>query len=321
MSKIVDRIERELGLPGLSATLADKLKPSDLQSLWLEVTRLRAAGRTPPEVLAEYTDNRFVRPSPVRPQDLGAWDRVLHAQLPSEVELLELSPVCPLGTNSVVAGVAQNWAVATERNTEVISDCTNVLALEATIRRRQAREDSAVVAAVHLGASHRLLRAQAFKGKGQMPHFRLFGLCSAGRGAGFEQMALALHLSVLLGALYQYLGFGIVPRLALSDFGDPATPAEQMHEWLAGLQGQFPGLVCQLAPERKSGRGYYRGWCFHLFATMPAGEEMFLADGGAVDWSRRLLSDQKERMVISGIGSERLCTAFVAADDKGRSAC
>jgi hypothetical protein len=30
-------------------------------------------------------------------------------------------------------------------------------------------------------------------------------------------------------------------------------------------------------------------------------------DGGAVDWTQRLLSNAKERLVISGIGSERLC--------------
>jgi len=30
-------------------------------------------------------------------------------------------------------------------------------------------------------------------------------------------------------------------------------------------------------------------------------------DVGAVDWTRRLLSDERERMVISGIGSERVC--------------
>ena len=37
MNKIVDRIERELGVPGLAALLAEKLPPTDLQSLLLEV--------------------------------------------------------------------------------------------------------------------------------------------------------------------------------------------------------------------------------------------------------------------------------------------
>lgn len=311
MSRIIERIERELGLPGLATTLSLKLKPSDLQSLWLEVSRLRASGKNPTEVLADYESNRFVRPSPVLPRRLHAWENVLHSQLPPEVELLEISPVCPLGTNSVVAGVAQNWAVATERNSEVVSDSTNVLALEAAVRRKKARSRfQNTVPALHLAASHRLLRAQVFKGEGQMPHFRLFGLCSASRGAEFEQQALTLHLGILLRALYQHLGPSISLRLALSDFGDPATPTDRVQEWLAGLQRQFPRLICRLAPERENGRSYYRGWCFHLFATKPTGEELFLADGGAVDWSRRLLSDRKERMVISGIGNERVAMGF-----------
>lgn len=317
MSKIISRIERELGLPDLATTLADKLKPSDLQSLWLEISRRQADRRTPADVLAEYTANRFVRPSSARPQDLTAWDSVLHAQLPQEVELLELSPVCPLGTNSVVARVAQNWAVATERNTEVVSDSTNVLALEAATRRRAARRKLIDAPPVHLASSHRLMRAQAFKGKGQRPHFRLFGLCSAGRGADFEQEALALHLRILLGAIYRYLGLNTLLRLALSDFGNVPAPVTQTEAWLTNLQCRFPGLVARLAPERESGRDYYRGWCFHLFATTPTGEEFFLADGGAVDWSRRLQSDRKERMVISGIGSERLCMGFAATTTKG----
>ena len=33
-----------------------------------------------------------------------------------------------------------------------------------------------------------------------------------------------------------------------------------------------------------------------------------LVDGGFVDWTQRLLSDRKERLLISGIGTERLCT-------------
>ena len=37
------------------------------------------------------------------------------------------------------------------------------------------------------------------------------------------------------------------------------------------------------------------------------GELVELVDGGAVDWPQKLLSHNKERMVISGIGSERLC--------------
>ena len=137
MNKIIERIEREAGVPGLVSILAERLAPTDLQSLLLEVYRLRSSQRAASDVLADYQSDRFVRPSTVPPARLLAWEQAAFSSLPSEFQPLELSPVCPLGTCSVTAGVDQNWAVATSRNSEVVSDSTNVLALECALRRRQ----------------------------------------------------------------------------------------------------------------------------------------------------------------------------------------
>jgi hypothetical protein len=38
--------------------------------------------------------------------------------------------------------------------------------------------------------------------------------------------------------------------------------------------------------------------------------EKELVDGGGVDWGAKLLNNGKERMVISGLGSERLAQLF-----------
>ena len=35
-------------------------------------------------------------------------------------------------------------------------------------------------------------------------------------------------------------------------------------------------------------------------------EELFLVDGGEVNWTQKLLVNAKERLVISGLGSERV---------------
>jgi hypothetical protein len=43
------------------------------------------------------------------------------------------------------------------------------------------------------------------------------------------------------------------------------------------------------------------------------GSERQIADGGAVAWASRLLSDSKERMVISGLGLEGLAANFIPA--------
>ena len=65
MNKIVERIEQETGLPGLAAILAERLTPTDLQSLLLEVYRLRSRQLPPSAILSNYETNRFVRPSAV----------------------------------------------------------------------------------------------------------------------------------------------------------------------------------------------------------------------------------------------------------------
>ena len=137
MSKTTERIERELGIKGLTVLLAEQLAPTDLQSLLLEVYRLKAEQRSPAALLADYESNRFVRPSSVSPERLAEWERVALASLPDGFEALALAPVSPLGTSSAVGLVDQNRVVSTIRNSEVVSDSTNVLALECAVRRRK----------------------------------------------------------------------------------------------------------------------------------------------------------------------------------------
>jgi hypothetical protein len=108
----VKRIEREAGVPGLVSILAERLTPTDLQSILLEVYRLRSRQSQPADVVSSYETNRFVRPSAISPVRLLEWEHIAFSHLPPEFEALVLSPLCPLGTNSVVASVDQNWAVA-----------------------------------------------------------------------------------------------------------------------------------------------------------------------------------------------------------------
>ena len=62
--------------------------------------------------------------------------------------------------------------------------------------------------------------------------------------------------------------------------------------------------------DRTSGRGYYVDLCFHIHAITPSKQRLELVDGGVVNCTQKLLNNDKERLVISGIGSERLCTEF-----------
>ncbi|MBO0727386.1 MAG: ATP phosphoribosyltransferase regulatory subunit, partial [Blastocatellia bacterium] len=61
---------------------------------------------------------------------------------------------------------------------------------------------------------------------------------------------------------------------------------------------------------RLTGLGYYEGPCFHIKAKNERGETFAIADGGFVNWTRRLLGDSKERLMTSAIGSEFICRMF-----------
>jgi hypothetical protein len=314
MNRIVERIERGAAVPKLASLLAEKLAPTDLQSLLLEVYRCRAKKRSPADVIADYARNRFVRPSPVVPGRLLEWERVAIAELPSNFDPMILSPVCPLGTSSVLSSVTQDWAIATSRNTEVVSDSSNVLALECALRRRNLlTQKPKSTEPVHLATSHRLLRAQYFKAPHSYAHFSAFVLCSAGRDSGdfgFELTMLELHLSFYIRALRRFLKPNVVIRLAVSDFNPQVTPAALELRVLEPIKAKFGDVECMVDSKRQAGRGYYQDVCFKIHAKNCEGQMLEVADGGSVPWTQKLLSDSRERLVSSGIGSERLCTAF-----------
>jgi hypothetical protein len=314
MDKVIERIERTAGVPGLVSLLAERLSPTDLQSLLLEVYRLRSNNMSPADVLADFASNRFVRPSAVSPCTLSRWEQIAFAHLPQEFHPVALSPVCPLGTNSVVAPVNQNWAVATARNTEVVSDSTNVLALECSLRRQaNLRLKPRSTEPVHLAASQRLLRAQHYENPALLAHFGTFTLCSAGRDQGnlhFEASTLKLHIHFYLASLRAFLGLGIPIRLSVTDFSSQPNQDLIETDLFPAIRSEFEEVECALDEARTRGRGYYSDLCFHIHATTISGQPLELVDGGSVNWTQKLLSNAKERLVISGIGSERLCTVF-----------
>src|ERR1700686_5391443 len=129
MNDVIRRLESEH--PGLLHKLAEDLNPSDLQSLLLEVARRRSLKRTPSDVVRDFTESRFFAPAKSPVAHLLAWDNLASDVAQGRFELLELSPIAPLGACAAVARVGQNWSIATVRKGEVISDPTNILAIEA----------------------------------------------------------------------------------------------------------------------------------------------------------------------------------------------
>jgi hypothetical protein len=319
MDGLLERVVRESGVPDLLEALAERLAPTDLQSLLLEVYRRRAGRQTPAGLLDRYAQDRFVRPSPASPLVAAEFDRLAFSLAAPPFAPIELAPVCPLGTNSALASVDQNWTVATIRNTELTSDSTTVLALECALRRRALlRQTPGTIEHVRLCASHRLLRAQRYDQPDALAHFRLFALCTAGRDEGahrFEIESLAEHLGFYVRLLSSWAASGRAlreVRVTVTALDQSIRQETVQAQVLDPLCAAFADVQAEFDPHRQAGRGYYTGLCFHIYAKDGDGKERFLVDGGLTTWTQTLLSDRKERLMTSGIGSERVCSVFAA---------
>lgn len=279
--------------PGTRAALSD-LAPTDLQSLLIDLARLRAERVDAAELVRRWRGDRFVRPADVDPRLLARLESNLWQAMPEEFVGVELSPVAPLGTCAAVGPVDQNRIVTTVRTSEVVSDPTNVLALEAARRRRSTAEP------VHLAACHRVLRAQQFP-PGFGAHFSLFALTSSGRDGGSwrtELDFLELHLRAwrtMVGAVLGDGGFSI----SFSTYGDRAL-ADRVR---AELGPSHPHL--REDAERQHGLGYYAPLAIKIDRMGPDGR-LEVGDGGFVSWTAQLAADAKERCLVSCISPERL---------------
>jgi hypothetical protein len=313
---IVEHILTETGIEGLLELLTHRLAPTDLQSLLMAVYRDRASRQTPARVLDQYAGNRFVRPGQVDLRARLELDR-LALDNASAFEALDLAPLCPLGTVSALGPVDQNNVVTTIRNSEVVSDCTNVLALECALRRRNLRRDAATAGGtVRVCTSQRLVRAQNYNRPGVSAHFQVFALCTAGRaveGYRFELEALLEQITCYLQLLRSLAAIGCRVhnvRVALTDLPDPAFLERLQNGLIDPLSAGFPDLKVDCDPTKVTVKDYYQLVRFHIYAATQDGTEHELADGGFTNWTRKLLSDKKERLLISGMGTERIHTLF-----------
>jgi hypothetical protein len=117
-------------------------------------------------------------------------------------EAVELSPVTPLGTVSVLTGLDQANVLSTIRALECVADPTLGLALECARRRKNVADRAT---SVRLCTTQRVLRFPAPEKDGYTAHFKLFSLVTAGRDAGnrsFEITNLQEHIGVYLSLLF-----------------------------------------------------------------------------------------------------------------------
>lgn len=284
------------GMPGETReALRDRLPAGSLRSLLLDVADSRADAVRPAELIHRWRTDRFTRPSDADPRRVAALEAKIWSLIPAGFDGVELSPVAPLGTVSALAPISQRRVVTTTRLTEVISDSTNALAVEAASRRIQSPGS-----AVHLAGAHRQLRAQDF-GAGPA-HFRLFALVSSapdGGSGATEAELLTTHVAVWSSVLEAVLP-ARATRIELTA-GRPVHD-ERLHDTVLPRFADRPVEVVA-APERTRGMTYYAGLALRISARDGDTE---LGDGGLTDWTAKLTSNAKERCVISCVATERL---------------
>lgn len=286
------------GPGGPAADVLAGLPGADLTTLQLEVARRRAAKLRGPDVLRRYREDRFATPASLAFEVLRRVEDALLSAAPPEFERVTLSPVTPLGTHSTVAGLAQHRVVPTGRGTEVAADPTNGLALEAAVRRTGSSP-------VRLATVQRVVRAQP-PGPGFFAHFSLFAAVTAGRDRGslaFEREHLIEQARFLTAAVRtagaRAAGFQVT------------TLDSRFADFTASVQDALPDVAVSAAPDRAVGRDYYSGLCFTVTADFGAGLEE-VGDGGFTPWTARLLGNAKERLLISGIGVDRVASLLNA---------
>lgn len=277
------------------AALARGMPASEVWSLLLSVMRERAGQRTARTLTEQWERDRFVQLSYIDQRTLVELDSHLLAAA-ADFEAVELSPLAPLGATSSVALTTQNRVVSTVRGTEVVSDPTNVLALESA---RRLREDPTRV--VRLCTSHRCVRAQEVpKVPGFAAHFRMFCMTSAAheiKDQAFTIDALTLHIRTHLHGL---------DRLEQHGYRFPnrrvrVLSTEQREPLARRIADAIDGVPVSMEPLEKQ---YYDGLRFMISAHTTAGDDIPLIDGGAFDWLHTLAANRKLAFVASAIGSQ-----------------
>jgi hypothetical protein len=300
------------------AALTERLSASDLQTLLLSVARQRAASVPPARLLRRWREDRFVRPAACDARALAALEGRLWQLLPAQVDGVELAPVVPLGTCAALGPVSQNRIVTTMRLTEVVSDSTNALAIEAAARRRGGPAADGTHE-VHLAASHRQLRAQVFPA-GASAHFRLFALVSSARdeGSGTTQARLlTVHLRYWRKVLAA-LAPAAAPRLHLTVFDSPVLRERLADTIVPALSADADAAAVAVVEDaaRERGRGYYVD-CAVRVTAHDGTDEVEIGDGGFTTWTARLMGNAKERCLVSCLSTERLLRIVESAPGCG----
>jgi hypothetical protein len=177
---------KKLGVENIVETLSEA-SINNLIPILVKLMRDKASEVTPKGLLASYEEkNDIFGNASISQKELNKFQSLFFDVLPKKFESVQLSPIAPLGVCSSITKLSQDVRLSTIRKSEVVSDSTAVLSLEASRRRKKLMCDNKTMYQdVCLATFHRLLRLQQFnKSKGYLQHFEILGTITAGRRQG-----------------------------------------------------------------------------------------------------------------------------------------
>jgi hypothetical protein len=292
MSRPWERPARRIGSAAFEALAS--MPMSELTSLLLEVYARRARRLAARDVRRRFEQDAYVAPSSVEQLAFLRLDAHLLSQLAPRFQSVELSPLAPFGSCSVLAPVDPYSVMPTIRGQEVLADATEMLAMMAA-RLREERDE------VHLCTTQRLVRAQRVHEKFHTQHFRILSLISAGRGDRFAVHALAEHIATQLSLLSSLPDGYHVDSLRVT-----LAATDSFDEIVSLLPAN---VVVDRDETRLAKTSYYQRYAFKVWVARD-GLDLPLGDGGLTDWTAQLRADRRERFVSSAIGTEMLIKAY-----------
>lgn len=199
-------------------------RPSQIQPVLIDVVEKLSKRKSCTDLIKNYELDRFCGPATLKQREIVNLTGLMYKNVPKSYIDVELSPVAPLGTNSILTEVSQKAVISTVRNTEVLADPTTMLALESARRQReQIKGSTSEDFDINLCTSVRCIRGQVFsKESGFIPHFQLFSMSSGGLSSS-ELMSgkinehLETYLDFLSGENSGNLYSSILVKVAFSN--------------------------------------------------------------------------------------------------------
>lgn len=308
--KILNRVIEKTKIPNLIELLVCRISLGELHSLLLKIFELKTKKRKLSTIFSEFHTNRFTKPSDIDPITHRNLELEVFSLLPNGFEIIDLSPLTPLGTTSIMTAVHQNNVVSTIGSLEVAADTTNILALECAKRRREFfKTNSKKIDTIKLCSSQRVIRGQSSRNKNFSAYFNVIALNSAGKDQGnesFEMLNLAEHITFYLILLEKIVDRTEIKKIRVKLFSFTGFINAGIIEHIKTNFSDRQNVSVIVENNSEFGKNYYTRLRFMISVVNTTNEEFDYIDGGFTDWTQKLLNNNKERLLTSGIGTDFL---------------